>query len=180
MLIQCSEVIVELVLITKEFLEGYFILLERSIYGNVDADLLWLRLLAKYSINEYNLKRVKANSCIFFTKYYNGELELMMSVHLDYVFRAAKPETLKKTKENNNLKFNIQESRKVKNFLGVYYECGRDPKGTYAKMTMEEDVNVLIEGYKKYTGSDVKFQKTHGAPDTTISKSDLEKKYIYR
>ena len=155
-------------------MEEYFILLGNLMYGNLDAALLWLKMIAKYLINECKLKIIKSNSFIFYHKYDDGELELMMSVHLDYVFRAAKPETLKKTKENNNLKFNIQESRKVKNFLGVYYECGRDPKVTYAKMTMEEDVNVLVEGYKKYTGSCVKFQKTPCPPGTTLSKSDLE------
>ena len=32
----------------------------------------------------------------------------------------------------------------------------------------------MVEGYEKVTGSDVKVQKTQGAPDTTISKSELE------
>ena len=39
---------------------------------------------------------------------------------------------------------------------------------------MEKGVNKLVEGYKKYTGSCVKFQKTPCAPGTTLSKSDLE------
>ena len=38
----------------------------------------------------------------------------------------------------------------------------------------------MVEGYKKYTRSDVKVQKTPGAPGTTLSKSELEEpKYIY-
>ena len=32
----------------------------------------------------------------------------------------------------------------------------------------------LVEGYKKYTGSDLKVQKTPKAPGTTLSKSELE------
>ena len=46
-------------------------------------------------------------------------------------------------------------------------------KGTYAKMTMEKDVKKLVEGYEKYTGSDLKVKKSLGAPGTTLSKSDL-------
>ena len=69
---------------------------------------------------------------------------------------------------------NIQESGKVKKFLGVYYEWVCDKKVSYAKMTMEKDVKKLVEGYKKYTGSCVKVQKTPCAPGTTLSKSDLE------
>ena len=39
---------------------------------------------------------------------------------------------------------------------------------------MEKDIKKLVEGYKKYTGSNIKVYKTPGAPSTTISKSDLE------
>ena len=47
----------------------------------------------------------------------------------------------------------------MKNFLRVYYEWGRDAKGLYAKIIMENDIKKLVEGYKKHTGSDVKIQK---------------------
>ena len=39
----------------------------------------------------------------------------------------------------------------MEKFLGVYYEWGRDAKGTYAKMTMDKDVKKLVEGCDKYT-----------------------------
>ena len=76
-------------------------------YGNVDAALLCVRLLDKYLVNEYNLNMSKADSWIFFQKYEKGKLELVMSVHVDDVFMAGKPETLKAIKENNKEKFNI-------------------------------------------------------------------------
>ena len=59
----------------------------------------------------------------------------------------------------------------------MYYEWGRDAKGTYAKMTMEKDVKKFVEGYENYTGSDVKVQKNPGDLGTTLSKSDLEEPY---
>ena len=57
-----------------------------SIYGNVDASLLWLRLLAKYLINVRKLKISKTDSCIIYNKDDDRKLELMMSVHVDNVF----------------------------------------------------------------------------------------------
>ena len=60
----------------------------------------------------------------------------MMSVCIDDVFMEVIPESLQNTKYMINLKFNIQESGKVKKFLGVYYKWGHDAKGTYAKITM--------------------------------------------
>ena len=71
-------------------------------------------------------------------------------------------------------KFNISESEKVNNFLGFYYEWGHYAKGEYAKMTVNKYVKKLVEGYKKYTGSDLKVQKSPGALGTTIRKSDIE------
>ena len=62
----------------------------------------------------------------------------------------------------------------MKKFIRVYYEWGRDAKGSYAKKTMEKYVEKLVEDYEKNTGGDVKVQKPPGAPGTTPSKSDLE------
>ena len=39
---------------------------------------------------------------------------------------------------------------------------------------MDKDVKKLVEGKKKYTGSDLKVQKTPGALGMTLSKSDLK------
>ena len=97
-----------------------------------------------------------------------------MSVHVDYVLMADKTDKLKNIKEKINKKFNIQEYEKVKKFIRVYYEWGCDTKGTNEKITMEKGAKKLVEGYKKYTGRDIKDQKTPGAPCTTLSKSDLE------
>ena len=66
MFIEWTKGIVDLVIIIKEFLEEYCILLEKLMGGNVDADLLWLRLLAESLVNELNPKISKADSSIFF------------------------------------------------------------------------------------------------------------------
>ena len=109
-------------------------------YGNVDAGILCLILLDNYLVNKCIIKRIKADSCIFFKKYDKGKLELIMSVHLDDVFMDSKPGTLNNTKGNIKERFKISESKKVKKFLRVYYEWGCDAKGMYAKMTMDKDV----------------------------------------
>ena len=142
-------------------------------YGSVDAALLWLILLAKYLISGFNLKRSKSDSCIFYKKDEYGKLELVISVHLDDVLMVGNPDTLNKIKEMIKKKFNIEESVKVKKFSRVFYEWGRDVKGSYAKITLDKDVKKLVEGYENYTGSDIKVKKTTGDTGTTISKRDL-------
>ena len=122
MFIEWPEGIAELGIMTKEFLEEYCILIEKSMYGNVDADLLWLRLLAKYLINECNPKIGKTDSFIFYKKDDIGRLELVMSVHVDDVFMAGNRETLEKIKDNIKPNSNIQDSKKVNKLLRVYHD----------------------------------------------------------
>ena len=69
-------------------------------YGNVYAALLCLRLLVKYLFRECNIKRSKADYYIFFRKYEKGNVELIMSVHMNYVFVAGNLEVSKYIKEN--------------------------------------------------------------------------------
>ena len=130
--------------------------------------------MAKYLVNKRNLKKSKGDSCILFRKYDKGKSELVISVLVDDVFISDKPESLKVIKEEIKEEFKISESRKVKKSLGVYYQWGHDAKCMYPKMTMEKDVNKLVEGYKKYTRSDLRIPKTPGAPGKILSKSDLE------
>ena len=46
--IEWHEGILDLGIITKEFMEEYCILLGKSMYGNFDSEILWLRLLDNY------------------------------------------------------------------------------------------------------------------------------------
>ena len=66
MYIEWPEVIVDLVIITKEFLGRYCILLGKSMYGNIDSALLWIILLANYLFNECNLIMSVTDSYTFF------------------------------------------------------------------------------------------------------------------
>ena len=120
------------------------------------------------------MKRSKVHSCILYKKDDNGKLELVMTVYIDYVFVAGKTEKLKITKYVMNQRFNIQYSGKVKKFLKVYYELGRETKELYKNWWLEKDVRKLVEDYWKYNRGDVKVQKTPDALDTTLSQSDLE------
>ena len=61
--------------------------------------------------------------------------------------------------------------------MGVYYEWGCDAKVTYPKFSTDKNVKKLVEGYGKYTASDIQVQETSGAPGTTLSKSTLKGTY---
>ena len=73
-----------------------------------------------------------------------------------------------------NMQFNIQESRKVKNFFGVYFEWDCDTNVLYAKKLLDKDVEKFVGGYENFIGSDIKVQKMSGGFGVTLSKSELE------
>ena len=98
----------------------------------------------------------------------------MLSVHVDYVFMEGRPKTMENIKYMIKLNLNIQESSKLKKFLGVYYEWGHDDKGQHTKITIDKDVKKLVYGYDKFTGSHVKVLKTPGVPGTTLCKRELK------
>ena len=120
MFIKWPEGIVVLGTITEEFLEEYFILLVNSMYRNVGASLLWLRLLSKYLIQECDTTRIQSDYFIFYKKYDSGKLELVVFIYVDGALMEERRDILENIKEIKKLKFNIQESGKVKKFLGVY------------------------------------------------------------
>ena len=120
------------------------------------------------------MKRIQTDYCILYGKYDIGKVELVISIHVDGVFMAGMTDKLENIKEMIKLKFNIQESVKVRNFLGAYYKWGHNAKGVYAKVTMEKNIKKLVDGYKKFTGVDVKVQKTPGTPGTSLCNSELE------
>lgn len=93
------------------------------------------------------MKIIHAYSCIFYKKDDEGGLDLVVSFHEYNLFIEGRMETLENIKYMIKLKFNIQESRKTKDFLGVYYKWGHDTKGSYEKMTIDKDANKLVYGY---------------------------------
>ena len=44
----------------------------------------------------------------------------------------------------------------------------------YTKITMDKDVNKLVDGYDKFIGSYIKVRNTRGVPGTTLRKSKLK------
>ena len=147
-------------------------------YGNVDAALLWLIILDKYLIKECNMTRIQAEYLILYNKDDGGKLDVVMSINVDCILMTGRLETLENIKEMIKLKFNIEYYWKVKRFLGVYCKWGHDAKGLYTKIIMDKDVNKLVDGCEKFTGSDVNDQKTPGAYGTARSYRHIKLQFI--
>ena len=65
MFIRYPEGIQGMGIIAEEFLKEYLILLVNSMYSNLYAALLWLRLLAKCLIKGFYMTRIQAEIAIY-------------------------------------------------------------------------------------------------------------------
>ena len=54
------------------------------------------------------------------------------------------------------------------------FEWGQDSKTLYTKISIEKYVQFVLDKYEKFTGSDLKLQKSASAPVMTLIKSKLE------
>ena len=68
-------------------------------FGNMETDLFWLRLLDKCLTKECSMTSSKAYFFIFYKKDDYGKLELVVSIHEDNLFMAGRLETLEKCEE---------------------------------------------------------------------------------
>ena len=91
-----------------------------------------------------------------------------MSVHVYDVFMSGRPEIVEKINELIGLNFKIQESVKVKMFLGFYYKLGHDENFQYTKKTVEKDVKEVVDGYKKLNKKYFNVKKNPGATGRTL------------
>ena len=62
------------------------------------------------------------------------------------------------------MKFNIQESRKVKKFSEYIMNRVHYTKSPYAKITMDKDVDKFLDGYENFIGSGIKVQEKPDVP----------------
>jgi len=106
MYIEWPEGIVELEFITKEEKERTCVQFRRYIYRNIDAALRWQRDFTKYLMDECVFVQCHSNPCILY-KYEDGELKIVMSIHVDDSLCAGTRKSLQKLYAKVRKKYKI-------------------------------------------------------------------------
>ena len=174
MYIKWPEGIVELGFLTEEERDSTCIRLERSMYGNVDAALRWLREFKEFLVKDCNFTACVADPCILY--YREGEkLLIVMSIHVDDSMVAGMKEDLNKFYEKVRTRFNITELGTLSKYLGVRYEWLNDKdKKPYVKITMKDTAEAFVRKYEECTGKKAKLAATPGYPNQVLIKNEGE------
>ena len=173
--VEWPEGIVDLGFMTQEEADTTCAMLNKAMYGQVDAALLWLRTFGDYLETKCGMKQSKVDPCIFYKKdEKTGELLLILSIHVDDVIVAGMAEHLEDLKVKIKERFNITDLGQLKKHLGVNYEWGTDEEGDYVKAEMKKNAEKFINCYEKMFEKNVKVAKTPGFPGKCLNKNEGE------
>lgn len=108
--------------IDEETLRQMCIMLNKCIYGNVDAALRFYNAYSKYLMKQVGLKRSLADSCLFYLQDETGKVILIAVCHVDDTLLIGRPETINNFKEQLKARFNFKEQGQMKKHLGICYD----------------------------------------------------------
>ena len=173
--VEWPEGIAELGFMTQEQEDTTCAMLNKAMYGQVDAALLWLRTYGDYLCSSCGMEQSKVDPCIFYKKdKKTGELLMVLSIHVDDVVVAGIKECIDELKVKVMERFNITDLGLLKKHLGVTYEWGTDENGDYVKAEMRKNAEKFIDCYEEMFDKNVKIASTPGFPGKCLTKNEGE------
>ena len=162
---------IELGSMTQEESNTTYTELKMAMYGNVDAALLWIRTLTGFLIEKCGMKQSITDPSIYYMKDTEGQLKIVLSVHVDDLMVSGKQADVDDLKSKVKTKFGISDLGCVKKYLGMMYDWSEDEKGPYVKITMEKNATEIISKYEKHVGRSVKVAKIPGFSGKVLEKN---------
>jgi len=161
--------------ITKEDLNEYAIELWGSMYGNVDAALLWFREFVKY-LKEVGMMQSQVDPCIFYLKE-EGSMKpkVLVDVTVDDCAVGGKQSNVDWFMDELEKRFKITRGGRLKKHLGIDYEWIKDENGrTAIKATMDKRVKDIVKSYEAEAGKVAKEVPSPCFPSKVLSKNEGE------
>ncbi len=173
--IEWPEGVIELGYATKEDKEKYCILLNKAMYGNIDAPLCWMKTFSKYLTEVMNFIQSKADPCVFIKRDENGKLLIILAVYVDDTLIIGSKDQVEKVYQQLKEKFVIEILGALNKHLGIRWtwtKYNTTEIGLKAKMiTLADDI---INDYKEASGKEPKISSTPGYPGKYLQKNEDE------
>ena len=180
MYLEWPEGMVELGFITAEEEKDYVIQLMSSMYGNVDAALKWWKLFVKvaqgikFDQGTKNVSQSVVDPCLLYMKDDDGELVLLIIVHVDDAVISGREKYVREFMRNFNKEYKITELGKMKKHLGIWYEWHEDAQGPYVKASTPELAASIVKKFVDVMGREPKEAATPGFPGKCLRKNEGE------
>lgn len=144
----------------------------RSMYGNVDAALRWMKAFVKLCISEeIGCEQSAVDPCLLFKKDEKGNLILLIAVYVDDVLIAGRKEDVDEFKNEFKKTYKITELGDLKRHLGIWFEWIKSDSGEKAiRLHMDDMATKIVKEYEKLLGNSVKVWNTPGYPSLKLAK----------
>ena len=174
MFIEIPEGLKEFGFISSEDAKDHCILLEHSMYGNVDAALRWIITKTEYLTGKsIGMIQSKADPCIFYKRDNKGNAMLVLAITVDDCAVGGKPEAIEWLLAKIEERFKITRGGRIRKHLGVDYKWSKDEEGeTCLELWMERKREDIIKTYEDYTKKTCKVRVTPGAPGSVLKKNE--------
>jgi hypothetical protein len=169
--IEYPEGVVELGFETEATSRHYCILLDKAMYGAVQAARQWSRKLVEILTQRMHLTQSRVDPCLFYLMR-NNEVVLIVGTHVDDQQVAGTSSDIKAFKVEMAKYVAIKQLGVVKKHLGVIYKISNDNYGRYIEANMFDFVQGMTDDYVKLIGSLPKRAATPALPGTTLEKND--------
>ena len=174
MMIEWMPGMVELGYITQEEADNYVCLLTGGMYGNVQAALEYYREFKK-CVKEAGMQQSLTDPCVFYKRDKDGDLMLMVAMHVDDNLITGTNEAVRWFKEIVGRRFKYRDEGKLKKYKGAYFEWQTDNNNERCLvMSMPKLVREIIEAREKMTGKEAKIYETPGTPNVRLKKNEGE------
>ena len=180
MYLEWPEEIQKLGFITEEEKKTKCIKLIRSMYGNVDAALRWMKAFVKLCTSDkIDCKQSKVDPCLLYKKSQDGELILLIAVYVDDVLIAGKKDDIDEFRKEFQKTYKITDLGNLKRHLGIWFEWIESKNGERViKMHMDDMATKIVKEYEKLIGGTIKEWATPGYPSIKLSKPETESEIV--
>jgi len=173
MFLEWPEGLVELGFLTDEEARTTCIDLQKSMYGNVDAALLWQETIRKFFL-KIGLKQSCADPCIYY-KRVGDNMCLLVVVYVDDMLFAGPTSEIAWCKEQLSSEYKINDLGSLKKHLGIHYHWNTNSSVERMLVAnMDGMANEIVEKYKKVTGRYPVGSNTPGIPGKSLAKNQGE------
>jgi hypothetical protein len=164
--------LLQLGFITEEEARTHCIEQLKSMYGNVDAALIFFETYRKYMEEIIGMIQSQVDPCVFYKRDKSGETILIAVTHVDDTLLCGTKSAIEDFKIAIKQRFGFTEQKGFIKHLGVWYKERRDEKGErYLEADMHDTVDGIINTFEQLTKKKAKPYSTPGTPGLSMTKN---------
>jgi hypothetical protein len=165
----------EIGIIEKHERETHCAELLKSIYGNVDAALIFFRTYKKHLTEKMGLEQSVVDPCVFYKRDEEGRTILVAITHVDDTMLTGTRKAIEEFKRGVKQRFGYTEQDGFVKHLGVWYKEKRDESGeTYLEADMHDTIDKVIQTFESITKHKPKKYNTPGTPGLSMERNSKD------